>query len=90
MRTILVSYDLNRPGQFYTPLHDHLRSYPNWWHWLESTWLVKTDDTHIEVRNELSTLLDPNDELLVIDVTQRPAAWRGFVGRAAGWLKTNL
>lgn len=42
MNTLLVGYDLNRPGQNYTELIEYLKSQVTWWHHLDSTWLVVT------------------------------------------------
>lgn len=91
MKTMLVGYDLNRPGQNYGDLIDRLKEFPGWWHHLDSTWIVKTDKTHVQVRDELKQhLLDSNDELLVVDITGDAAAWCGFSDRASTWLKSNL
>jgi hypothetical protein len=90
MRTLLVLYDLNRPGQEYAKLIARLKNYPKWWHYLDSAWLLKADATAAEARDELRPLIDRNDELLVLDVTKDAAAWAGFSARAGGWIKDNL
>lgn len=91
MATHLVSYDLNSPGQKYARLIEKLESYPNWWHHLDSTWLIVTSLTAQQLRDELSPLVDRNDELLVIDVTQRSwGANGGFSAEAIRWLKANV
>jgi len=90
MRTLLVGYDLNRPGQNYSGLVEELKAVPLWWHYLDSTWLVRTEEAPVELRDRLSAHVDPGDELLVIDVTSRAAAWTGFEERGAQWIKDNL
>lgn len=90
MRTLLVGYDLNRSGQNYDDLIGRLKQYSLWWHHLDSTWLIRTANTHIEVRDELKALIDNNDELLVIDVTGDSAAWTGFNASGSKWLKEYL
>ena len=90
MRTLLVGYDLNRPGQHYSRLIAELKAVPLWWHYLDSTWLVRTEETPVELRDRLSAHIDAGDELLVIDVTNRASAWRGFEERGAQWIKDNL
>lgn len=91
MNTLLVGYDLNSPGQEYKDLIAKLKTYDNWWHHLDSTWLIKTSKSHTAVRNELKAyLIDANDELLVIDVTGDAAAWYGFSDKGSTWLRTNL
>jgi hypothetical protein len=88
MPTLLVGYDLNKPGQSYGELHDALKSTGTWWHHLDSTWLVVTNQTPIQLRDRLTKLLDPNDELFVIDVTGDAGAWRGFSHKAASGSRT--
>ena len=36
MNTVLISYDLNQPGQDYPDLLTKLRSYGTYWHHLDS------------------------------------------------------
>lgn len=90
MNTIFVGYDLNKTGQDYSKLVKRLKEYGTWWHHLDSTWLIKTEQTAVEVRNVLAKLIDANDELLVMGVTGRSAAWRGFSEKGSDWLKKNL
>lgn len=90
MRTLLVGYDLNRPGQNYPELHEALKRTSVWWHHLDSTWLLRTHETHVQLRDRLKPLIDSGDELLVIDVTDQGAAWTGFSERGSQWIKNNL
>lgn len=90
MNTILISYDLNTPGQDYDKLIEKLKSYGTYWHHLDSFWIIKTNQTYEQVRDIMETYLDNNDELLVIDITGDPAAWAGFSEKGAKWLKDNL
>lgn len=90
MATLLVGYDLNRPGQDYERLIAALKGEGTWWHHLDSTWLVETDKTAVELRNLLRGFIDDDDELLVIDVSGRNWAGSGFADRAYAWLKKNM
>lgn len=90
MHTLLVGYDLNRPGQNYAGLIDALKAVPLWWHHLDSTWLLRTEETATELRDRLRLHVDAGDELLVIDVTSSAAAWSGFSERGGQWIKHNL
>jgi len=87
MPTYLIGYDLDKPAQDYEDLIAKLKSYGSWWHCLDSTWLIKTDKTHVVVRDELKALMGANDKLLVINVTGRERAWTGFAQRCADWLR---
>jgi len=89
MKTYVVGYDLNKPGQNYTKLIERLQSYPNWWHYLDSTWVIKTDWTTMQLRDDLLPYIDKNDELLVVRL-EGEGAWYGFEDKASVWLRDNL
>jgi hypothetical protein len=90
MRTLLVGYDLNRPGQNYQQLYKALKSNSLWWHHLDSTWLLRTHETAVQMRDRLKVHIDAGDELLVLDVTGDAAAWTGFSERGGQWIKNHL
>lgn len=90
MKTMLVGYDLNKPSQDYDKLIAVLKDYPNWWHHLDSTWFIKTNDSNITVRDHLKQFIDASDKLLVVDVTSDAAAWTGFNEKGSEWIKSNL
>ena len=88
MATMLIAYDLRKPGQDYDQLYEVIKGLGGaWWHHLDSTWLLKTSKSAVEVRNAIAAVIDVNDELLVINVTSRARAWRGFNDRGGAWLK---
>lgn len=89
MATYIISYDLNSPGQDYTSLHDAIKSYKTWWHHLDSTWCIVTDDTAAKVRDNLKKKMDSNDKLLVVK-SSGVGAWFGFNSKGSEWLKDNL
>jgi len=88
--TLLVGYDLHRPRANYEALEAKLRNLGAWWHHLDSTWFVRTEMTPVQLRDELKTLIDEKDQLLVIDVSGRAAAWYGFAERGSQWMKQWL
>lgn len=90
MSTLLIGYDLNRSGQNYDELIAAIKSLGNWWHHLESTWLVKTSLGPVQVTDQLKAHIDNNDELLVVDITGDAAAWTGFNQHGSQWLQNNL
>jgi hypothetical protein len=89
MGTFMVGYDLKKPGQDYKDLIAKLKSYPNWWHYLDSTWLVVANTSVVTIRDELRDLMDSNDCLLVIEVTGD--AWASSINKQANdWLHSNM
>lgn len=91
MASILIGYDLKKSGQDYTSLINAIKSIgPNYWHCLDSTWIIKTNHSATAIRDTLSAYVDNNDKLLVIDITGGEAAWRGFNTECSSWLTNNL
>lgn len=85
MATHLIGYDLNK-NKDYTELIAAIKTLGPWWHHLDSTWVVKTNLTAKQVRDALGPHIDGDDELLVVDVTGRARAWKGFSKRGSDWL----
>ena len=64
MAVMLVTYDLLQPGRDYKPVHDWLKKF-TYCKGLESVWLLDTQWTASQVRDELKKLVDPNDRVFV-------------------------
>ena len=90
MKTLLVEYDLTKPGQDYVDLIAAIKDYGTWCHHLKSAWLVRTAKSTVAVRDELHELMDANDKLIVLDVTSDVAAWVGLSKEISEWIKNNL
>lgn len=89
MSTLLVGYDLNKSGKNYDGLIEKLKTFSSWWHQLDSTWIIKTTMTCVQVRDLLQPLIDNDDELLVVKLSG-DGAWVGFNDEGSKWLKNNL
>ena len=89
MATVLITYDLASPGQKYADLHEAIQAAANWWHCVESTWIIKSDLSLEVIRDRLLASLDSNDKLLVVQLTGA-AAWAGFDQDCSSWLTNNL
>lgn len=88
MSLILVTYDLKVPGKDYKSLYEALKTASGWWHHLESTWILSTNDTVQEWTDRLTSLLDKNDRLLVVDITKQVRnGW--LTSQAWDWLRTH-
>jgi hypothetical protein len=90
LATFLIDYDLNKPEKDYPKLIDHIKSYPNWCRYLMSSWMIKTDRTTTQVRDDMRAFIDANDDLIVVDVTADSAAWYGLSDEISNWIKNNL
>jgi hypothetical protein len=68
MTAFSINYDLKAPGRNYNPLYDEIKRSSQWWHFLESTWLIATSETIDQISYRLRRHIDKNDFLLVIEI----------------------
>lgn len=87
MTVQIVSYDLRAPGRNYQNLYDAIKKYP-WAKPLESVWLIDTEKTSGQIRDELGTHIDSNDQLAVFELTA-DAGWatRRIDSAVTDWIK---
>jgi hypothetical protein len=85
MAAYCVSYDLKVPGKNYGPLYEELKKSPNWWHYLDSTWLISTRETAAQLAARLRRHIDGNDYVLVIEVRNNSDGW--LPKEAWDWIK---
>lgn len=72
---LLITYDLNKPGQDYTALYKEIKKAGTWWHHLDSTWIISTNLSPNEWQKRLMKHIDKNDNLLVIEVCKNYQGW---------------
>lgn len=70
-----INYDLKRPGQNYAALHEAIKRCGDWWHVLDSTWLIDTTLSANGIRDRLAPYVDKSDFCLVIGVTRDYQGW---------------
>lgn len=90
MSTLLVSYDLGRPEDSadYKKLWDYLKSY-RFAKPLYSQYFIVTTKGMAAVRDEIKQLIDGNDKVLVIDVTNKGWATT-FKNEVTAWMLENI
>jgi hypothetical protein len=90
MPAYIISYDLNQPGQNYSNLYDAIKAQgSSHWRMLDSTWIVVSAKSAVQIRDNLIVHLDDNDKILVLK-SGIEAAWGGFNDKGSKWLKENL
>ncbi|MEJ5125828.1 hypothetical protein WH367_07190 [Comamonas sp. MYb21] len=90
MSAVLIAYDLHKLGQRYTELRKLIiETFPGSWNCLESTFIVNTTWTPVQVRDLLKSKLDANDELLVVALVKNGWASVGLSKPCTDWLHTN-
>ena len=87
MKAYCISYDLKSPNKDYKGLYDAIKMYP-WWHFLESTWLIKTGESPVVVWNHLAKHIDTNDRILIIEVRDNVQGW--LAKAAWEWIHENV
>ena len=88
-QVLVVTYDLTKPGQNYEKLLHRIKRYNSWAKLGESSYLIYTESTHIQVRDYLAKALDSNDKLYV-GVVNAPAAWIGISKEVETWIHERL
>ncbi len=87
---LLVTYELKgQPGKSYDKLYSILKSSNEWWHYLDSTWIIDTNDTVKEFSDKILQAIDGgNDNFLVVEITgQSRQGW--LPTKAWEWLKKH-
>lgn len=75
MKAYLITYDLKVPGKNYETLYSAIKSYGNWWHFLESNWMIVTHESSVQIWNRLAKTIDRSDFLLIIEVRRDSHGW---------------
>lgn len=72
-----ISYDLDKPGQDYSDLINRLRQHKAY-EVTRSDWLLPSDWTPAQIRDDLLVYLDKNDRIIVAELKYN-AAWRNLL-----------
>ncbi|WP_448099124.1 hypothetical protein [Luteibacter yeojuensis] len=83
-----ISYDL-RKQRNYDALYERIKAYGKWCHALESSWVISTSQSAVQVRDNLRQAMDGDDGLLVTRLSGE-AAWYGLNETISTWLKKQL
>jgi hypothetical protein len=91
LATILITYDIHpAQGSTYDELGKAIQSLGDWWHHLETVWIVRSDRGPGEIRDGLKAYIGTDDQLLVVDITGDEAEWIGVSDTGSIWLDENL
>lgn len=92
MKSYFIGYDLNKPRENddYKDLIAKIKTLGiTYWHCLDSTWIVRTEQSAESIRDALKPYIDSGDELLVAKLSGE-GAWKGFSDECSNWLMNNL
>lgn len=88
MTTLLITYDLNKPGKDYNDLLKTIKSYSSWARLSESSYAIKTDHSPQQVFDTLKSFIDQNDNIYIITL-KKP--YTGFGPKDVNnWLENHL
>jgi hypothetical protein len=89
--TILIAYDVHPAcGAAYDNLVEAIQSLGAWWHHLETVWIVRSDKTLEQIRDELKSHIGIDDQLFIADITGNRAGWAGINDAGSRWLRENI
>jgi hypothetical protein len=89
MDTFIIGYELYMPFQHYKILFDKIESLGTCIHFLDSTWIVKSNLSSYQIRDFLYNFIDTNDKIFVAKITYDAASY-GIDTNHINWLNTNL
>jgi hypothetical protein len=91
MATILIAYNIHpTQGEMYDNLIEKIQSLGDWWHHLESTWIVRCAHPPREIQDQLKSYIGTDDQLLVLKISGDTAEWAGVNDAGSQWLKDNI
>ncbi len=85
---LLISYDLKSKSRNYNDLYDVIKSANIWWHHLESTWLIYTEEENpIQAwKDRIRQCVDEKDMFIIFDITD--SEYTGWLpNRAWNWIR---
>ena len=85
----LISYDLIKSAERdYTPVYEAIKSIGPWWHYLESSWIVNTENDVNYVVDTIHAVMRQGDRLLVVQVDNQSR--NGWLPKDAwDWIRTH-
>jgi hypothetical protein len=88
MKTLIVTYELVAVEKNYSKLVAKIKAYESWAELSLFAYLILTNSTVQQVRDNLATVLDPKDKLFV-GTCPVPAAWQGLPENVSKWILEN-
>ena len=84
---LFISYDLMQPGQGYEAVTEEIKKLGNWAKVNYSLWYVNSNLSASDAATKISTVMDNNDKLIVVDTTNNTAAWNNLSDEVANYIK---
>jgi len=89
MNKYLITYDLkNKSLRSYESLFAALKNIGPWWHYLDSTWIIKTNLTSVQIWNYLAGHITNSDRMLIVKIDSIDK-WGWLSQDAWNWLNSD-
>jgi len=91
MAVYIVTYDLKQEcnSSSYNQLISLIKDEGVWACLGESSYLIETNCSPVELRAKFKKALDSND-MLYVGAVEAPAAWMGYSQQVSDWIKAKL
>lgn len=86
MNSLFITYTLEEDSNAWQEVNKLLKSYPNWAKLFRHTWIVQTNKSVTQVRDELSEIISKG-KILVIDITYSQWATCEVDRKVVEWMK---
>lgn len=86
-KAYLITYDINSNDN-YNLLEKELKKYEKWWHHLERTWIIISNETPQEIWSRIENKINKKNNLLIIEIKKESEGWLNK--RAWDWIKENV
>lgn len=90
MTMYLVSYDLIGPNRDYTKVIEHLKTYEFRATPLESVWILNSEKTAKQIREDLQKHTDENDKIFVVALQPRIWSTANISKPTLDWMHKHL
>jgi D-alanyl-D-alanine dipeptidase len=86
---LFVSYDLYSPGQNYDAVINAVKGLGDWAKVQKSLWYVKSNHSASSAVDVVWAKMDANDSIIVIDATNKNAAWRNLSDEVSKYIRDH-
>lgn len=86
-KAYLITYNLNYYDN-YEALEIELKSSKKWWHFLDRTWIIISEETPKEIWDRIKNKINQDNNLLIIEVKNNSEGW--LSAEAWSWIKENI
>lgn len=84
----IITYSLNNKSKDYSNLYNKIKENGLWWHYIDSSWIIKSSRDANTIANELLPFIETSDNLLVIKID--PTNKQGWLPKDAwDWINRN-